>query len=456
MEKVSKYIEKNRDEHQQQMFECLRMETVSADPSKEPEIRRCAEWLKRKLQSIGLENASLKETGGFPVVYADWLHAGEDKPTIMVYGHYDVQPVDPIEKWRTPPFEPTIKDGYVYGRGTCDDKCQFLAHVFALESLMKAEGKLPVNVKVFLEGEEEGGAGGTERFVEEHAELLACDAVVVSDTSWISDEKPTMIYSLRGIAYFQVNIAGPNRDLHSGLYGGKVQNPLNAMARIMASLHDGDGRIAIEGIYDDVKPLDEEERAEFAKVSESDKDVMKELSVDALWGEKGYTSDERNWARPALDINGVWGGYAGEGGKTVIPHECGFKVSMRLVPDQTVEKTKELLTAHVKRIAPPGVRVEVEFLHGGEPVMMDRKSPFISCAQEAIEKAFGKRPALVREGASVPITATFQNALRAPAIMMGLGLLGDNIHSPNERFSMEHFFRGILACAHFYKGAASV
>jgi acetylornithine deacetylase/succinyl-diaminopimelate desuccinylase-like protein len=456
MDKVFKYIGENRQKHQEQMFECLRMETVSADPAKEPEIRRCSEWLVEKLESIGFENASLKDTGGLPVVYADWLHAGKDRPTIMVYGHYDVQPVDPIEKWRTPPFKPTIRDGYVYGRGTCDDKCQFLAHIFALESLMKAEGKLPVNVKVFLESEEEGGAGGTERFVKEHAELLSCDAVVVSDTSWISQDVPTMIYALRGIAYFEVLVKGPGKDLHSGQYGGKVQNTLNAMARIMASLHDEDGRIAIPGIYDDVKPLDEEEREEFAKVDEPDEKLMKELGVDALWGEKGYTSNERNWGRPALDINGVWGGYMGEGGKTVISHDGGFKVSMRLVPDQNVERVKKLLGDHVKKVCPPGVKAEVKFLHGGEPVMVDRHHPLIACAQDAIEKAFGKRPALVREGASVPITAAFHEVLGVPSIMMGFGLLDDDIHSPNERFLLDHFYRGIEACAHFYTGVVSV
>jgi acetylornithine deacetylase/succinyl-diaminopimelate desuccinylase-like protein len=456
MDKVFKYIEDNRDRHQEQMFECLRMETVSADPSKEPDIRRCGEWLVRKLESIGFENASLKETGGFPAVYADWLHAGGDKPTIMVYGHYDVQPVDPIEKWKSPPFEPTIRDGYVYGRGTCDDKCQFLAHIFGLEAMMKAEGKLPVNVKVFLESEEEGGAGGTERFVKEHTDLLSCDAVVLSDTAWFSRDLPTMIYSLRGIAYFQVNVTGPNRDLHSGQYGGKIQNTLNAMARIMASLHDDDGRIAIEGIYDDVKPLDQEEREEFAKVSEPDEKLMKDLGVDALHGEKGYTSNERNWARPALDINGVWGGYMSEGSKTVISHDGGFKVSMRLVPDQKVERVHKLLKDHIESVTPPGVKAHVELLHGGEPVMVDRHNPFVACAQNAMEKAFGKKPALVREGASVPITATFLEALGAPAIMMGFGLIDDDIHSPNERFLLENFYKGIEACAHFYAGAASV
>ena len=456
MDKVLEYIEKNRESHKEQMFECLRMETVSADPSKEPEIRKCGEWLVKKLDSIGLENASLKDTGGLPAVYADWLHAGKDKPTIMVYGHYDVQPVDPIDKWRTPPFEPTVKDGYIYGRGTCDDKCQMLAHVFGIEAIMKAEGKLPVNVKVFFESEEEGGTGGTERFVEEHTDLLACDAAVLSDTAWFSPDIPTMIYALRGIAYFQVDVTGPNRDLHSGQYGGKIQNTLNAMARMMAALHDEDGRIAIPGIYDDVKPMDDEERAEFAKVSEPDEKLMKDLGVDALYGEKGFTANERNWARPALDINGVWGGYMSEGSKTVISHDGGFKMSIRLVPDQSVERVHELVKDYIEKICPPGVKAEVRLLHGGNPVMVPRDNPFIKCAQDAMKRAFGKLPVLVREGASVPITATFGSALGAPSIMMGFGLLDDDIHSPNEKFKLDHFYKGIEASALFFEEAAGV
>ncbi|MFA4974218.1 MAG: dipeptidase [bacterium] len=456
MEKVLKYIKENEKNHLDQMFDCVRMETISALPEKEPEIRKCGEWLVKKLKSIGFDNASLKETGGFPAVYGEWLKAGKDKPTIMVYGHYDVQPVDPIDKWKTPPFEPTIKGDYVYGRGTCDDKTQLLTHVFAIESIMKTEGKLPVNIKFFLESEEEGGSGSTPKFVEEHKDLLACDAVSLSDTSWPSPELPTIIYALRGIAYFQVKVCGPNRDLHSGVYGGKVQNPLTAMARIIAKLHDDDGRIAIPGIYDDVLPLTDAERKEFAKVSEPDAALMKDLGVNALWGEKGYTATERNWARPALDVNGIWGGYMAEGSKTVIASEGGFKISMRLVANQKIERVRKLLSDYINKICPPGATAEVTFMHGGEPVMVPIDNPFIGCAKEAVEKAFGKRPVLVREGASVPITATFLSALKAPSIFMGFGLVDDDIHSPNEKFKLSHFYKGIVACAHFYESAASV
>ena len=456
MEKVLKYIKENEKKNLDQMFECVRMETISALPEKEPEIRKCGAWLVDKLKKAGFENACLKETGGFPAVYADWLHAGADKPTIMVYGHYDVQPVDPVEKWTSSPFEPTVKDGWVYARGTSDDKTQFMTHMFALEAIMKAEGKLPVNIKFFLESEEEGGTGSTHKFVKDNHKLLACDAVAVSDTAWHTPELPTIIYALRGIAYFEVKVKGPGRDLHSGVFGGKLQNPLNAMAHIIAKLHDDEGRIAIPGIYDDVLPLTDAEKKDFAKVSEPDSVLMKDLGVKALWGEKGFTTTERNWARPALDVNGIWGGYMAEGSKTVIPAEGGFKISMRLVANQKIERVRKLLTDYINKVCPPGATAEVTFMHGGEPVMVPTENPFIKCAQGAVEKAFGKWPALVREGASIPITAAFLQELNASSILMGFGLVEDNIHSPNEKFKLENFYKGIVACAHFYEGAASV
>jgi acetylornithine deacetylase/succinyl-diaminopimelate desuccinylase-like protein len=454
MDQVLSYIEKNRQRNLDRLFECLRMESISADSSKVDEIRRCGQWCAKLLEEIGFDDVGVKETGGLPAVYGQWLKAGADKPTIMVYGHYDVQPADPVEKWDTPPFEPTIREGYIYGRGTSDDKAQFLTHLFALEALMKVGGGLPVNVKVFLESEEEKGTGGTERFVEENAHLLASDAVVLSDTSWPSADMPTIIYALRGIAYFQVNVKGPNRDLHSGMYGGKVQNTLNGMAKIIAALHDKGGRIAIPGIYDDVLRLTKKERKEFAKVAENDRTLKQDLGVKALGAEKGFTVTESNWARPSLDVNGIWGGYMGEGAKTVIPSEGGFKISMRLVPNQKAKKVHRQLADYVKRVCPPGLKADVSMLHMGEPVMVPTDSPYITCAQTAIKKAFGKRPLLVREGASVPITATFLKALKAPPIMMGFGLHEDNIHAPNERFKVDHFYKGIVAAAHFLNEAA--
>lgn len=454
MEKTFECIEGNRKRNLDRYIECLKMETISAKKEKVEDIRRCGEWLVELLGAMGMENSALKETGGLPAVYAEWLGAGEEKPTILVYGHFDVQPPEPLEKWNTPPFEPTIKDGFIYARGANDDKGQFLAHIFALEAILKEEGGLPVNVKVFIESEEEGGPDTTNQFVRDNKDLLACDAVVLSDGSWPSAELPTISYALRGIAYFDVRLAGPNRDLHSGMYGGVVQNPLNAMAKIIAGLHDGDGRIAISGIYDDVIPLTDRERKEFAKVGISDDDIRDELGVDGLWSEKGYSAVERNWARPSLDVNGIWGGYMGEGAKTVIAAECGFKLSIRLVPDQDPKKVCELVTGHIGRTCPRGVKAKVDFLSGGSPLMISPDHPLIGCASSAMEKAFGRRPVLVREGGSVPITATFRQALGAPSILLNLGLAGDNIHSPNEHFRLENFYKGIEACAHFYIQAA--
>ncbi len=345
---------------------------------------------------------------------------------------------------------------YLYCRGSSDDKAQALSHFFALESILKSEGKLPVNVKIFIESEEEGGSGSTPRFDEAHRDLLACDAVLISDTSWPSPKVPTIIYALRGITYFQVKVVGSTHDLHSGMYGGKVPNALNAMAQIIASFHDKNGKIAIEGVYDDVLPLSAEEKQSFAKVAESDEDLKKEIGVTELFGEKGFTSSERNWARPALDVNGIWGGYSGTGSKTVIAAEGSFKASIRLVANQKREKIDTCIKAHIRKFTPPGVKAEIEFLHGAGAVMVATSHPLIACAQDSIEEAFGARALLVREGASIPIAETFISALNAPPIMMGFGLHNDLIHSPNERSRVDHFYKGIESCIHFYQKAASV
>ena len=453
MDKQMEYAKTNKDRFLNELFECLKIESISAVPEKEQEVIACGNWFCDKLKSIGVENVELKETKGYPAVYGDLMKAGKDKPTLMVYGHYDVQPVDPIEKWDSPPFEPKIKDDYIYCRGVADDKGQVLPHIFALESILKTGGSLPFNLKVFIEGEEEAGTGGTEKFVEDNKDLLACDAVVLSDTAWMAHDKPTIIYALRGIVYYEVKFFGPSLDLHSGIYGGRVPNTLNVMARVMSRLHDEDWHIAISGIYDDVVPLSDDEKKSFAEVSISDDALKKEVGVDALIGEKGFTSTERNWARPALDINGVWGGYMDDGAKTVISAEGGFKVSMRIVPNQDPAKITELLKKYIKSICPAGVRCEVELLHSGKPVMVKRDGEFIKLAQDSIEKAFGMRPILVREGASIPITETFKTSLKADSIMMGLGLSDDRIHSPNERFKVNHFFSGIDALIHFYTNA---
>ncbi len=439
---VLEYVKQNQDRFLAELFDWLRIPSVSALPEHNDDVRKAGLWVVDKLNSIGFENVGLKETTGHPAVYGEWLHA-PGKPTILVYGHYDVQPVDPIDKWVAQPFEPVIKNGFIYGRGTADDKGQLATHLFALESILKVHGSLPCNVKVFIEGEEEGGTGGTEAFVVANRDLLACDAVAISDTGWYAPDLPTIVYALRGMAYFQVDVYGPNRDLHSGSYGGMVQNPLNAIGKLIAALQDADGRITVPGYYDDVATLSEVEKAEFRKVETPESEVAADLGVPALWGEKGFSAVERNWARPSFDVHGIWGGFSGEGAKTVIASSGGFKFSSRIVANQNPEHVARAFKAHLEKLCPPGVTIDVKYLHGATPVMVPVDSPFIVAGQNAIEQVFGKRPVLVREGASIPITATFLTALNAPSIMVGYGLLEDNIHSPNEKFKLDHFQKGI-------------
>jgi acetylornithine deacetylase/succinyl-diaminopimelate desuccinylase-like protein len=437
------------------MFELVRIQSVSADPARAGEVRRCGQWVADRLARMGFENCRLMETGGHPAVYGDWLHA-PGKPTILMYGHYDVQPEDPIDRWDTKPFEPVIIDDCVRGRGTSDDKAQLLTHLFALEAWLAVTGSLPCNVKCFIEGEEEGGAGGTHRFVREHKDQLACDAVAISDTAWHSPQHPTLVYALRGMAYFEVRVTGPKDDLHSGVWGGMVQNPLNAVAKIIAALQDRHGEVTVPGFYDDVLPLTAEEKAEFAQVALPEDEVAASLGVPALWGEEGFTAQERNWGRPSFDVHGIWGGFTGAGSKTVIAREGGFKVSTRLVANQRPETIRGLFEKHVQAVCPPGVRAEVIFLHGAEPVMVPVDSPFIRAAQGAFEATFGHRPVLVREGASIPITATFLEALHAPSIMVGYGLPDDNIHGPNEKFRLQHYRKGIECGVRLYEAFAGV
>lgn len=455
MDKALAYAAQHRDRFLADLIDLLRIESVSADPDRADEVRRAAQWTAGFLARTGMDNARVVETGGHPAVYADWLHA-PGKPTLLIYGHHDVQPEDPMDKWATPPFDPVVSDGYIRGRGTSDDKGQFMTHLFALEALLKADGALPLNVKVFIEGEEEGGKGMTHDFVRDHADLLACDAVAVSDTSWMSPTRPSIVYALRGICYLEVTVRGPDRDLHSGMYGGMVQNPLNAIGKLIASFQDADGRIQVEGLFDDVVALTAAERAEFASVEEPEAEIAADLGVPTLWGEAGFTAVERNWGRPSFDVHGLWGGFTGAGSKTVIAAEGGFKISFRLVPNQDPAKVAERVAAHVAKHCPPGVVAETTYLHGGTPVMVSADSPFIRAAQEAFEGAFGKRPALVREGASIPITAVFQEALKAPAILVGYGLNSDDIHSPNEKFRVDHFFGGIDCNIRLYEAFAKV
>lgn len=455
MDKALAYAAHHRDRFLVDLIDLLKIESVSADPERAGEVRRAAQWTSDFLAHIGMENARVVETGGHPAVYADWLHA-PGKPTILIYGHHDVQPEDPIDKWTTPPFDPVVSNGYIRGRGTSDDKGQFMTHLFALEALLKTNGALPINIKVFIEGEEEGGKGMTHDFVRQHAELLACDAVAVSDTSWMSPTRPSIVYALRGICYLEVKVSGPDRDLHSGMFGGMVQNPLNAIGKLIASFQDADGSIQVEGLFDDVLELTPAERAEFASVEEPEAEIVADLGVPALWGEKGFTAVERNWGRPSFDVHGLWGGFTGAGSKTVIASEGGFKISFRLVPNQDPAEVAKQVAAHVEKHCPPGVVAETTYLHGGTPVMVPADSPYIQAASQAFEGAFGQRPALVREGASIPITAVFQEALNAPAILVGYGLNSDDIHSPNEKLKVAHFHGGIVCNIRMYEAFAKV
>lgn len=449
MKQVIDYIEENKNRYLNELIELLKIKSISADSAYRGEIKRGAEWVADRLKKIGFDHVEVKETKGCPAVYGDYLHAGSDKPTILFYGHYDVQPPDPLEKWTNPPFEPVVKDGAIYARGTADDKGQLYTHLCAFEALIKQTGTLPVNVKVFIEGEEEAGTGATDLFVEQNPDLLACDAITISDTSWNRPDLPTIVTSLRGLCYLEVKVKGPSRDLHSGVYGGKIQNPLNAMAKIIAKLQDENGVIQIPGYYDDVVKLTEQEREDFTRVND-DEYLKKEIGVKELWGEKGFSTEERNWARPSLDVHGVWGGYMGEGSKTVIASEGHFKISSRIVANQNPEKCCKMIKDYIEDICPQGVDVEVKVLHYGEPVMIPVDSPYLVAAQNAFESAFAKRPLLVREGASIPITAVFQKVLKAPSIMVGFGLNEDNIHSPDENFRLEHFYKGIKTCAYLY------
>ena len=437
----------NLDEKQagylEELKEYLRIPSVSTDPEHKADVLRCSEFLLGKLEAAGLEAESI-EIDGNPLIYGEWTKA-EGKPTVLFYGHYDVQPADPIEEWRSPPFEPTEEGDLLVCRGATDDKGQSFTHIKAVEALLETRGELPVNVKFLVEGEEEIGGHGIEKFVIEDAgKRLACDAVVVSDTSLFAPGQPSLLYGLKGLAYMEIKVTGPNRDLHSGTFGGAVANPGNALSQIIARLQDPKtGKILIPGFYDDALPLESWEREEFAKLPFDEADYMAELGVSELFGEEGYSTLERAWGRPTCDVNGIYGGYQGEGAKTVIPAWAGAKVSMRLVPNQDPAKIARLFSDYVKKIAPPGVEVEVSDLHGAEPVLVDIQGPIADAAMDAQEQVWGARPVRIREGGSIPIVATFSKVLHVPVLLIGHGLPDDRLHSPNEKFNISHFYKGI-------------
>lgn len=430
----------------EELKDYLRIPSVSTDPAFDADARRCADWIEGQLKRAGLVTRQI-DKGGKPLVYAEWLGA-PGKKTLLFYGHYDVQPADPLELWRSPPFEPTLEeDGKVLvARGATDDKGQSFVHVKAVAAMLAERGSLPINVKFIIEGEEESGGQAIERYVrEDGARELGCDAILVSDSSMYRPGQPSLIYGLKGLCYLEVRVYGPNRDLHSGSFGGAIQNPGNALASIVASLRNPQtGHIEIPGFYDKVRPLADWERQEFAALGFDAESYRSEIGVPTLWGEDGFTTLERVWGRPTCDVNGIFGGYQGAGAKTVLPAWAGAKVSMRLVPDQDPHEIAELFTRHIQAVTPPGVRVEVEHLNSAEPVLIETQGPIAEAAMAAMAEVW-QRPVRVREGGSIPIVASFADILKVPILLIGFGHSDDRLHSPNEKFTIANFYGGIRA-----------
>jgi len=450
MSKVQDYIDSHKDHFKEELFELLRIPSISTNSEHKKDVLDAARYLVDRLNDLDLDRVELFETDGNPIVFAE-LITDDSKPTVLVYGHYDVQPPDPINKWDTPPFEPTVRDGDIYARGASDDKGQSFTHVKALEAYRKTGTEFPVNIKFIFEGEEEIGSPHLVPFIKEHKEMLECDMVLISDTAMFAEDTPSITYGLRGLAYMEVDVVGPNRDLHSGVYGGAVDNPANVLANIITKLKDDDGVIQVPGFYEDVVQLNEEEREEYKKLPFNEEAFMSNLGLDALNGEKGYSTLERTSARPSLDVNGLWGGYQGEGAKTVLPSEAGAKISMRLVPDQDPKEIARLFKEYVESLAPETVEVTVSEHHGGQPAITDLSFYGLQAAAEAFKDVYDKEPLFTREGGSIPIVADFEDVLGAQSILMGFGLNSDAIHSPNEKFALKDFYRGIATSARFFE-----
>lgn len=442
------HFEANKERYLQELLDLLRIPSVSADSKFKGEVRKAAEFVKAKLEEAGA-SAELVETNGHPIVYGEKI-IDPKLPTVLVYGHYDVQPADPYELWDSPPFEPVIKNDRIYARGACDDKGQMYMHIKAFESLMQTDS-LPCNAKFMIEGEEEVGSSHLEEFVKANKEKLSADVILISDTSIISNDTPSITVGLRGLSYLEVEVVGPNRDLHSGVYGGAVGNPINILCEMINSLQDKEGRVTIPGFYDKVEELSSAERAEMAKAPFDLDEYKKDLDIKDIKGEAGFSTIERTGIRPSLDVNGIWGGYIGEGAKTVLPSKAYAKISMRLVPHQVSDEITELFEKHFKSIAPDSVKVKVSPHHGGEPAVISTESPAYQAASKAFEKAWGKTPIPTREGGSIPIVALFQQELKLDPILMGFGLDADAIHSPNESYGLFNFYKGIETISHFYQ-----
>ncbi|HEY7235858.1 MAG TPA: dipeptidase [Gemmatimonadaceae bacterium] len=446
---LDRFFSDNESRIRNELFELLRIPSVSARSEHNGDTARAAEWVARSMRDAGLQ-ATVHPTPGHPIVVGEWRGAGKDAPTVLAYGHYDVQPAEPLDLWASPPFEPTTRDGKIFARGSVDDKGQLLLHIKALEALLRTRGALPVNVVLLAEGEEEVGSEHLSDFVESNTELLRADAVVISDSAMFAPGLPSILSSLRGLAYFQIDVQGPSTDLHSGSYGGAVINPAMALARILATMHDGTGHIAIDGFYDKVIDWGDSARREVRALPFDDEHFRAETGAPALGGEAGFSTLERLWMRPTCEINGLLSGYTGEGAKTVLPSKAMAKVSCRLVPDQDPQEIERLMKAHVERFAPKGVTVTVTPLHGGRPWRASLDGPLFDAARRALSAAFGREPVITGEGGSIPVVGDFQRILHAPVLLMGFGLPGENAHAPNEWMSEENFTRGLRAVAMLY------
>jgi acetylornithine deacetylase/succinyl-diaminopimelate desuccinylase-like protein len=453
MDKVIDYINVNRDRYLEELKALLAIPSISALPQHAADVRRCAEWCADEMRRIGLENVRLIDTAGNPVVYGDWLHA-DGQPTILFYGHYDVQPVDPLELWESPPFEATVRDGEIYARGSADDKGQVFMHFKAIEAHLKQSGKLPVNIKIILEGEEEVGSANLDDFIRAHKSELGADVVVISDSPMFDRGVPSMCYGLRGLVYFQLDLRGSSTDLHSGSFGGAVANPAMVLAQVLAQMKDRGGRIKIPGFYDDVLPLTEEERNAWASLPFNEKKYKKDFGIPKVFGESDYTTLERTWARPTFEVNGLLSGFTGEGAKTVLPAVAMAKVSMRLVPNQKPDTIAQLFEDYLRKVTPKTVELKITRMHGGKPWMTSYDNPYVQAAGRAIEKGFGKPPVFTREGGSIPVVSTFQEELGLPSVLFGVGLPDENAHAPNEKLDVSNFHNGIIASAILYQEIA--
>ena len=453
MDSVIDFINTHRDRYLDELKTFLAIPSISALPEHAGDVKRCAEWCADEMRRIGLQNVRLIPTPGNPVVYGDWLGA-PGAPTILYYGHYDVQPVDPLDLWTTPPFEATIRDGEIYARGAADDKGQVFMHFKAVEAHLKQNGRLPVNMKFMIEGEEEVGSAHLDDFIRAHKTELKADVVVISDTSMFARGVPSMCYGLRGLVYFQIDLRGSSTDMHSGLFGGAVANPAFVLAQMLAQMKDRGGHIKIPGFYDAVLPLSDDERKAWATLPFNERQYKKDFGIPKVFGESDYTTLERIWGRPTFEVNGLLSGFTGDGAKTVLPAVAMAKVSMRLVPDQDPNKIAELFETYVRKIAPKTVDLKVIRMHGGKPWMASYDNVFIQAAGRAIEKGFGKKPVFVREGGSIPVVSTFQEELGLPSVLFGVGLPDENAHAPNEKLDLGNFHNGIIASAMLYQEIA--